>query len=97
MSDLAAWVAALDRLEADTLAVERVLRERAVAVDPAPWEMPQLAGPLPDVLRERAERLLSRQRAIQEPLAELAGVTRRQAAFIQPPAPRHAAYLDIDA
>lgn len=92
-----AWAAALDRLEADTLAFERILHEREVRVDPTPWEVPALEGPLPEALRGRAERLLARQRAIQHALAELAGVNRRHAAYMPLPEPREAAYLDVDA
>ena len=60
----AAWSEVLDRLESDVAAAEDVLRA-GLAVEEtraADWQAPHDLGPLPATLRERAERLLARQR-----------------------------------
>ena len=80
-----AWVRALDDLELEVDRAEQLLsaehsRTSEVVADPghAPWVAPQLRGtPLPDTLRERAERLLERQLTVTGRLAVAMTSSRR--------------------
>jgi len=77
-----AWVAALDALEADVVAVESLLAEDHRIRDlPAggSWAPPQGLGPLPLELRPRADQSLSRQLAATQALAVAMVANRRQA------------------
>lgn len=79
-----AWVAALDELEADVEAVEKMIeeehRERELpAADP--WTPPPGLGPLPLDLRPRADGILSRQIAVAQALSGAITANRRQSAF----------------
>lgn len=63
--DTSRWIAALDRIEADTEAVEAALASE----DPEsvrPWAPPVDLGPLPVSLRERARALVARSVELQE-------------------------------
>lgn len=80
----AAWVDALDALEADVTAIEKMIedehRERELpAADP--WSPPASIGPLPLDLRPRADEILSRQIAAAQQLSGAITTNRRQAAF----------------
>lgn len=57
------WVRILDRLEADLLRTEKAIGSGR---DPRcePWHPPEDVEPLPAHLRDRAEALLTRQRAV---------------------------------
>ena len=64
-SQLEAWERMLDRLEADVIEAEvlvRTLRPGEIA----PWTMPKLPGSLPAYLVERARTILERQQAMLE-------------------------------
>jgi hypothetical protein len=79
-----AWVQALDELEADVEAVERMIREEHRSQDlPAatPWDPPPGLGPLPLDLRPRADSILTRQLAAAKAAALAITVNRRQTAF----------------
>lgn len=67
------WVTALDRLEADIVAAERLLAR----LEPAPlepWTAPALDRPLPRELADRARDLQQRHEVV---LAAVAGATAR--------------------
>ena len=79
-----AWVQALDELEADVEAVERMIREEHRSQDlPAatPWDPPSGLGPLPLDLRPRADSILTRQLEAAKAAAMAITVNRRQTAF----------------
>jgi hypothetical protein len=80
----AAWVAALDELEADVEVVEGVLNDehrRQELPTANPWAPPVGLGPLPLDLRPRADGILTRQLAAARELATAMATNRRQAAF----------------
>lgn len=61
-----AWRAALDDMELEVERVEAMLRSlhsQPVHYAPGAWTPPQIAQPLPESMRERAEVLLERQLA----------------------------------
>jgi len=79
-----AWVQALDELEADVEAVERMIREEHRSQDlPAatPWDPPPGLGPLPLDLRPRADSILARQLDAAKAAAMAITANRRQTAF----------------
>ncbi len=79
-----AWVAALDALEADVEAVERMIREehRTQELPSAdPWNPPSDLGPLPIDLRPRADVILTRQLEAARAAALAITANRRQNAF----------------
>jgi hypothetical protein len=80
----AEWVAALDALEADVDAVEKMIedehRERELSAA-SPWVPPAGIGPLPLELRPRADEILARQLAAARELSGAITTNRRQAAF----------------
>lgn len=74
------WETALDRLELDLMRAERLL---SVPNGPAPepWHEPELGGPIPGDLVERALALRDRQEQLQAALREQVATTREQHAF----------------
>lgn len=74
------WETALDRLELDVILAERRLDD-AAAPDLEPWDEPDLVGPIPDDLVDRARALLARQRAVRDRLAVTAQGLRRHQDF----------------
>ncbi len=79
-----AWVAALNALEADVEAVERMIEEEHRSQDlplATPWQPPQGLGPLPLDLRPRADGILARQLAAAEAATMAITANRRQTAF----------------
>jgi hypothetical protein len=81
----AAWVAALDALDADVEAVETLLiAEQRIRDLPQadPWSPPPGIGPLPLDLRPRADAILARQVSAAQQLALAIGANRKQAAFV---------------
>jgi hypothetical protein len=79
-----AWVAALDALEADVEAVERMIRDehRTQELPVAdPWNPPADLGPLPIELRPRADVILTRQLEAARAAALAITANRRQNAF----------------
>ena len=78
-----AWARALDELELEVdraeqlLSAEHARLDEAAACPPAPWLPPSLRTPLPDTLRERAERLLDRQLVVTGRLAAAMTSSRR--------------------
>ena len=78
------WATVLDELEGEVLAAESVLRsdrEDQVAAwgrRAEDWVPPSAVGPVPEVLRERAARLLQHQLAVAEELVERIIQSRRQ-------------------
>ncbi len=79
-----AWIAALDAMEADVEAVERMIRDehRSQELPSAdPWTPPSGLGPLPLDLRPRADVILSRQLEAARAAALAITANRRQTAF----------------
>ena len=74
------WETALDRLELDVILAERLLEDPSRPV-PESWDEPQLTGPIPWDLRDRAIDIATRQRRVQEQLAERLSSVGRQHAF----------------
>ncbi|GCD89533.1 hypothetical protein [Nocardioides sp. LS1] len=74
------WETALDRLELDVIHAERMLDDPAAA-DMESWDEPQLAGPIPADLVERALTIRARQERVQQALAARLGDLRRQHEF----------------
>ncbi|WP_380163592.1 hypothetical protein [Jannaschia sp. R86511] len=76
-----AWQRALDDLELDVERAEAVLRDSHLEPgETAPtvtWTPPRLTHPLPDSMRERAERILERQLALAGRLATAMTSSRR--------------------
>jgi len=79
-----AWVRALDELEADVEAVERMIMEEHRSQDlpvTSPWRPAPGLGSLPLDLRPRADSILSRQLAAAKAAALAITANRRQTAF----------------
>ncbi len=74
------WETALDRLELDVILAERLLEDPTRQV-PEPWDEPQLTGPIPGDLQERAVSIAHRQRRVQDRLREKLTSVGRQHAF----------------
>lgn len=83
-----AWVAALDELELDVTSAEalivdaRAAAEMPAATESGPWAPPSDLGPLPLVLRGRAEAIHQRQIRAATALAAAMAGNRRQSALI---------------
>lgn len=74
------WETALDRLERDATDAERMLAD--AATPPAgSWDEPDLAGPIPADLVDRAVALRERQERIRAELVTALEATRRQHRF----------------
>ena len=67
-----AWEAALDEME---LTLD-------IAVLAAPWDIPEVSGPMPKSMQRRARKLLRRQSALIEETAQAAALTRQQIALL---------------
>jgi hypothetical protein len=79
----AAWLAALDELEADVAHVEAMLTDDHLQRDypvSNPWSPPQGLGPLPLDLRPRADAILTRQLMAARDITLALGTNRKQAA-----------------
>ena len=74
------WETALDRLELDVLRAEQMSAQPA-AFDLEPWDEPNLEGPIPEDLVERALALRARQQEVQGSLATALSALSRQHAF----------------
>ncbi|GAA1137785.1 hypothetical protein [Nocardioides aquiterrae] len=74
------WETTLDRLELDVILAERKLDD-PTAPDLEPWDEPNLAGPVPLDLVDRALAILARQRAVEARLAATAQGLRRHQDF----------------
>jgi hypothetical protein len=74
------WATALDRLELELILAERRLED---PTRPAPetWDEPDLLGPIPADLRERALALLDRQHQVRVAMTALLGSIGRQHDF----------------
>jgi hypothetical protein len=74
------WATALDRLELEVILAERRLED---PTRPAPesWDEPDLQGPIPADLRERAVALLDRQHRVRVAMTTLLGSIGRQHDF----------------
>ena len=78
------WISALDELEADVEAVERMISEEHRSRElPAadPWSPPPGIGPIPLDLRPRADFILTRQLEAAKAAATAIVANRRQTAF----------------
>jgi hypothetical protein len=78
------WIAALDELEADVEAVERMIidEHRSQEMPVAdPWAPPAGIGPIPLDLRPRADFILTRQLEAAKAAALAITANRRQTAF----------------
>lgn len=98
------WETALDRLELEVIYVERLLinpDSTHEALDP--WDEPQLTGPIPDDLVDRAIAIRTRQERAERALAHVVDRTRRQHQFAERVdratggQSRPAVYVDVDA
>ena len=82
----AAWCAALDAMELEIDAVERMLRHRdlleAAPPDGAEFTPPAGLGPLPIGLTERARRLVQRQLELSRELSVAMAGNRQQARLV---------------
>ncbi|MGZ4445122.1 MAG: hypothetical protein ACXVWZ_00615 [Nocardioides sp.] len=76
------WETALDRLELDVMRAERMLDDATITGIES-WDEPQLAGPIPPDLVERALEILERQERVQRVLAERLGELRAQHEFAE--------------
>jgi len=74
------WETALDRLEHDASDAERMLAG-ATTPPAGSWDEPDLAGPIPADLVDRAVALRERQERIRAELAAALDATRRQHRF----------------
>jgi hypothetical protein len=77
------WVSVLDELDADVVEIEERLRtDQYLRETPTsdPWTPPEGLGPLPLDLKPRADRILARQLAAAQALAQAIAVNRKQAA-----------------
>jgi hypothetical protein len=95
------WENALERLELDVLLAERGLAD-AEAPGLEPWDEPDLVGPMPADLVERARAILARQRAVREGMAVTVRGLRRHHEFatrVDRATARvgRPVYLDVDA
>ena len=98
------WETALDRLELDLMRAERTLTQPDAA-EIESWDEPELEGPLPDDLLDRALELRARQESLQAAIAARLGAIRREHAFAarvdratgRTVRAEHPAYLDVDA
>ncbi len=79
-----AWATALDDMELTLDIAERLLRGHHpdIAVLAAPWDTPEVSGPMPRSLQRRARRLLQRQSALIQETARTAALTRQQIALL---------------
>jgi hypothetical protein len=78
------WIAALDELEADVEAVERMIRDEhrnQELLASGPWMPPPGLGPIPTDLRPRADIILTRQLEAARAAALAITANRRQTAF----------------
>ena len=94
------WASALDRLEMDVMAIERMIGDPTQPA-PAPWAAPDL-GPLPAHLVTRAIALQTRQLEAERALAEQLDTVSRQQDFTRrvdraTRAPGTPLYLDVSA
>ncbi|MGN6242596.1 MAG: hypothetical protein ACTHQ3_02875 [Motilibacteraceae bacterium] len=81
-----AWVAALDELELEVDRAEALLRGHDPLAPPLQqpqWVPPQLPGPLPEHLLERARDILDRQLAVSAEIAHTMMGNRRHAAYVR--------------
>jgi hypothetical protein len=79
-----AWIAALDELEADVDAVERMIAEEhrnQEMAEATPWAPPSGIGPIPLDLRPRADYILTRQLEVARAAAIAMTANRKQTAF----------------
>jgi hypothetical protein len=79
-----AWVSALDALEADVEAVEKMIEDEHRSQDlpvASTWTPPQGLGTLPLELRPRADQILARQLAAAQAASAAITANRRQTAF----------------
>lgn len=75
------WETALDRLELDVIRAERQLADPGTGAAVEGWDEPQLEGPMPADLVERALEIRRRQERVTAALAERLGAVRREHAF----------------
>ena len=74
------WETALERLELDMDSAERLIAEPSADTLPG-WDEPDLAGPIPSDLVDRAVALRERQERIRAELVTALEATRRQHRF----------------
>jgi hypothetical protein len=74
------WATVLDRLELDVILGERRLEDPSRPA-PEPWREPDLRGPIPEDLRERAVALQERQRRLRVAMTTTLGELSRQHDF----------------
>lgn len=99
---LEAWEVVLDRLELDVIRVEHAAGSGTGLSRPLyPWHVPDDYGPIPAVLRARAEAVLGRQRAAVRQLAKALETTQAHRAYVsgasESPRSSGPVYLDLNA
>jgi hypothetical protein len=77
-----AWQVDLDRIELDVLRAERAL-DTGAELRTDTWDLPSNHGPIPGDLRERAQGILDRQRAVMARIAEQLGINLRHQTVIE--------------
>ena len=98
-----AWEVALDRVELDVIRVEKAIESGHGVTRVDEWHVPDDYGPIPLILRPRAEEILTRQRVLVERICERLGVTLQHQAIVEGVArvsvrgPELAVYVDVDA
>lgn len=98
----AAWATALDELELEVDRAELLLRAEHSRTEPhlpaavTAWAPPTLRTPLPDSMRERAERLLERQLAVTGRLATAMTSSRRHLDLVDRLVPSDARPMYLD-
>ncbi|CAM3442049.1 hypothetical protein NODU109028_17055 [Nocardioides dubius] len=96
------WLAVLEQFERDLAAVEAVLDGGSDALPDdveRAWSVPQVSGPVPTELRERAELVAERQLAAQTAIVQRMRSARSQQAVVKllDGGPKRPVYLDIQA
>ncbi|KQW42581.1 hypothetical protein ASC77_23185 [Nocardioides sp. Root1257] len=74
------WATALDRLELEVILAERRLLDPSRPASD-PWDEPELEGPIPHDLRDRAVALRERQHRVRVEMTALLGTIGRQHDF----------------
>jgi hypothetical protein len=98
-----AWEVALDRIELDLIRAEQAMAHGTGLARLDEWRVPEYYGPIPVVLRPRAEEILERQRRMVRQISEQLNITVQHqsivdgAARLSSQASDLAVYIDVNA